>query len=70
MITLAYKTGRHEDVGLGYDLSTNQLMLWVESGTFRPVQRRSILWVHSRTGQLARTINTLITPKIATRNST
>ncbi len=39
MITLAYKTGRHEDVGVGYDLSTDQLMLWVESGTFRPVQR-------------------------------
>ncbi len=39
MITLAYKTGRHEDVGVGYDLSTNRLLLWTESGTFRPVQK-------------------------------
>ena len=38
MITLAYKTGRYEDVGIGYDLASDRLMLWTESNDMKVEQ--------------------------------
>ena len=40
MITLACKTSRHEDIGIGYDLATNQLILWTENETHCPKQQQ------------------------------